>query len=424
PNALPNIIAGAIGDFQVAYSGGGLDDKFLSNSANFVDEFNSSDTFLTRTATDQRDQLPAQSGNTTDAAFRSLHRARRALDAAADAVESVVSATDTRLPELRALEGYTYIALADGFCSGIPFGSVDAATGQRTEGPPIPTLAVYDSAIARFDQALAVNPNFNLAKIGKGRALLAKGSFAAAGAAVMGVPTTFVYFIEHSDNTNREQNPIFNLNISNRRYTVSNVEGVNGLNYRSANDPRVPWRDQGRGGFLASVRLFENRLYDTFESEVPIADGVEARLIAAEAQLNAGDVAGWLATLNALRADVLNLMSVRYADYLGPGNKLDVSDVTATSLAPLADPGNLNARIDLTFRERAFWLFNTGRRFGDLRRLARITAPGYARATSSILPVGTYHKGGTYGNDVAWPIPFDEENNPNFDPSGCNVDQP
>ncbi|MGH7717768.1 MAG: tetratricopeptide repeat protein [Gemmatimonadaceae bacterium] len=420
PKALPNLVAGAISDFRVAYSGGGLDDEFLSNTANFTDEFRSSDTFPTRTATDMREQLPAQLGNTIDSAYFRHHRARRALNHAADAVEQVAGAGDVRIAELRALQGYTHIALAEGFCSGIRFSATDPSGQDRTDGPPVPTLAVFDAAVALFDEALGIDPDFHLAKIGKGRALLARGEFAAAAAAVAGVPTGFVYLIEHSDNSDAQQNPMFNLNISNERYTLSEREGTNGLNFRSANDPRVPWRDDLGGGFLASVPLFENRLYNDFSVGVPLADGLEARLIEAEALLNAGNAAGWLPALNALRANLITIMEARFADY---EEKLEESDVTATSLAPLADPGTLTARVDLMFRERAFWLFNTGRRLGDLRRLVRITAPGYARTPDSIFPAGTYHKGGTYGNDVAWPIPANEENNPNFSPSGCNVEQ-
>lgn len=421
PEGVPNLIFGALGDFQVAYSGGGLDDKFLSNTANFTDEMRSSDTFPTRTATDQRNQRPAAVGNTTDATYVSLHRARRSLINTARAVEEFFSATDTRIAELKALEGYTYVAFAEGFCSGIPFSDVDA-NGVRTDRPPIPTMAVFDSAIVRFNQALAIVPTNRLAAVGKGRAHLNKGEFAAAAAAVAAVPTTFVYKIEHSANTSREQNPIYNLNISNRRYTVSDLEGTNGEPFRSANDPRVPWRDQGRGGFLSSVRLFEIRTYDSFDSDVPLADGVQARLIEAEAALNANNPVLWLTILNNLRDSIPILMPLRYAQY---EQKLAASHVTRATLPPLVDPVTPAERVDLMFSERAFWLYVTGNRMGDMRRLVRPTSEGgYGRAQDTVFPTGTYHKGGTYSDDVAWPIPFDEENNPLYDPEGCDVDKP
>jgi hypothetical protein len=76
------------------------------------------------------------------------------------------------------------------------------------------------------------------------------------------------------------------------------------------------------------------------------------------------------------------------------------------------------------FRERAFWLFSTGHRLGDLRRLVR----QYGRTVNTTFPSGTFHKGGTYGPDTNFPLPQSEENNPNvtaakasgtIDPRGC-----
>jgi hypothetical protein len=31
-----------------------------------------------------------------------------------------------------------------------------------------------------------------------------------------------------------------------------------------------------------------------------------------------------------------------------------------------------------------------------------------------VFPAGNYFKGGLYGTDVNFPVPFDEQNNPNF----------
>ena len=68
---LPTLVAGALGDFQIAYSGSG-GDAFLSVASLLADELHSSDTFTTRTATDQRDQFPSVQGNTSDAAYNRL----------------------------------------------------------------------------------------------------------------------------------------------------------------------------------------------------------------------------------------------------------------------------------------------------------------------------------------------------------------
>jgi hypothetical protein len=85
-----------------------------------------------------------------------------------------------------------------------------------------------------------------------------------------------------------------------------------------------------------------------------------------------------------------------------------------TALAPLADPGTQRAREDLLFRERAFWLFSTGHRLPDLRRLIR----QYGRTQEQVFAVGTHpREPGPYGADVNFPVPQAEENNPNF--KGC-----
>jgi hypothetical protein len=83
-------------------------------------------------------------------------------------------------------------------------------------------------------------------------------------------------------------------------------------------------------------------------------------------------------------------------------------------LAPLAEPGSDTARVSLLFRERAFWLFLTGHRQGDLRRLVR----QYHRPQAAVYPVGTGTYGGTSRQAVDMPIPWKErERNPLF--TGC-----
>ena len=84
------------------------------------------------------------------------------------------------------------------------------------------------------------------------------------------------------------------------------------------------------------------------------------------------------------------------------------------SSTPFTDPGDATARTDLMFRERAFWMFGTGHRLGDLRRLIR----QYGRAAETIFPTGSYPKGGNYDTDVNIPLSADEANNPNF--IGCS----
>jgi hypothetical protein len=86
-----------------------------------------------------------------------------------------------------------------------------------------------------------------------------------------------------------------------------------------------------------------------------------------------------------------------------------------SGLAPLVDPGSDSGRVSLLFGERAYWLYLTGHRQGDLRRLIR----QYGRDQSTVYPIGIYFGPGVgiYGSDVTAPIPYTETPNPLF--HGC-----
>src|SRR5690606_22259257 len=122
-----------------------------------------------------------------------------------------------------------------------------------------------------------------------------------------------------------------------------------------------------------------------------IASGVEARLIEAEADLRANGTT-WLTILNDLRTD---------GTFTPPhGAEMDTvwhaGGGGVVGLQPLKDPAlhpqspsqsDIDMRIDLLFRERAYWLFLTGHRQGDLRRLIR---PPYIRDPETLYPSGPY----------------------------------
>jgi hypothetical protein len=144
--------------------------------------------------------------------------------------------------------------------------------------------------------------------------------------------------------------------------------------------------------------------YPVRSSVVTIADGVEARLIEAEAALNAGDAAGALTILNALRSNAALLSLRGYA---------------ANSLPPLTLQLTTAAQQDQLFKERAYWLYLTSHRLGDMRRLIR----QYGRPVNTVFPNGPYFKGGLYGTDVNVPVPFQEQNNPQYDKTACHQDQ-
>lgn len=99
-----------------------------------------------------------------------------------------------------------------------------------------------------------------------------------------------------------------------------------------------------------------------------------------------------------------------------------------SGLAPLADSGAAltgaaagAARIAELFHERAYWLFMTGHRQGDLRRLIRQYGSQYSqfRSQQQVYPTGLYTipSSGRFGSDVTAPIPTTEYANPNY--HGC-----
>lgn len=422
------IVAGAVGDFAVAYSGAG-GDAFLSTTALMSDEFYSSGTFTTRTATDRRNQRTPENGNTSDGAYVNLQQARRALMLAAARVAEhpEKGPSDPEFAELNALHGYTYVALGEAFCSSVPISNDENPFPE--DGPPRTSQQLFEESLPIFDAAGGTD----LANIGKARALMNLGDYAEAAALVTGVPTTYNYFIEHSSTDSRQNNPFFNLQ-SNGRYSLAHLEGGNatGVPFRGTSpdpdvngdtvqadpregedfvpvgqDPRVPWWEDPAGGFDDQFRLFVQLKYPFRSSNVPLASGIEARLIEAEAALASGG--NWLAILNALRDSVGTLMDAQIDNY---------SDwVPSPSLAPLTDPGTTADQVSLLFEERAFWLWGTGHRLGDLRRLIY----QYGRTEADAYPSGAYHKDGSHGSDVVFPVDFDETNNTLYDISQCDV---
>lgn len=402
--------AGAIGDFAVAHQGGAgggsFRDGYVTTSAYLGDEAYAAGTFPTRQEFSQRS---VDEDNTTlRDLYRRMQRARRSTEVTADLIRET-SANNRRIGEMLALASVMYNNFGEGFCSGVPVSQAPLG-GDITYGEPMTTQQIFERAITRADEALAAAPANDsarhLASIQKGRALLNLGRFADAAAAVSGVPTSYAFRMSHTLASDRAENGWFGANEWTRRLGVADRKGGpaapwapaagttttagEGLPYVSANDPRIPTKFV-TGAFDATVpftivlthwpqygiKLDRNAAF-------PVAGGIEARLIEAEAALQGGNAAQALTVLNTLRAAY-----------------------PALNLQPLT--GTVTR--DVLFRERAFWLYAQGRRLGDMRRLVR----QYGQPADQVFPAGTYYKGNAqYGNDVNLPIPQEEVNNPNF----------
>jgi len=328
---------------------------------------------------------------------------------------------------LYAVEGYADVMLADLFCSGVPLSTVDF-DGDFTYEPGSSTQEVYQHATALFDSALAMSADsdrvMNLARIGKGRALLATGDYAGAASAVSSVATGYQYLLSFdlsttqgpSNSTVPNQNFVFDDFDATGIYlplTMVNREGTNGLPFMSSGDPRSAWIDLGTNPYGRPESIPAKYSADG-TTPIVLASGIEARLIEAEAALAAGD-ASWLTRLNALRTDGTFDTQPDTINPAATDTLWHAGDGGVAGLAPLEDPESADARVDLVFSERAYWLFLTGHRQGDLRRLVR----EYTRQQSAVYPVGQYPGAhNVYGSDVNTPIPGDERvSNPRY--AGC-----
>ncbi len=396
---------GALGRLNSATSG---EESLFLLGGLFTDEWINGDSFIARQEIDQR--TITRENTFLTAANRALHRARLSAEQAVELLEQHnPSAPGWQVAEMYFVQGYAINLMAEHYCSGIIFSSV--VNGVEQYGSPITSAAAFDKALTLVDQGITlVTGNTaddtrvrNALRVLKGRILVNLNRHAEAATAVAGVPNTFAYTMLHA--ATATSNQIWAFNSLSRRYSMSVAEGINGMNFGSANDPRVPACQGGdatcralgvtlatRDDLLRPIIIATN--WSARESPVAITNGIEARMIEAEAQLKAGNAAAALATLNAARA-------------------------TVTGLAPLTDAGTPAARLDQLFRERAFWFFGRGYRTGDMRRLIR----QYGRAANTVFPTGAWHKGGNYGTDVNFPVPQAEDNNPNVPAGGACIDR-
>jgi hypothetical protein len=430
--SLPAVLAGAIGNFGVMYNGASTDVSQVSLSGMISDEYINTETFPTRIEIDQRRQQ-YQSNGSLSGEFYATMQARAAADFAADGYRKFLPA-DAGLAEALNLSALTYVLLAENYCGAVPI-SFETAPGVFEYGPALTTRQLLQRAVEKTDSALVVvggdtatSRNARVARIVKARALLNLDQPANAATAIRGttgVPTTFQYIYTHSEVTGRQNNGTWSLVQNSGRYGVANNEGVNGLPFRSEGDtvgaglrdPRVAnvRRPTNSGnGFDGATPMWWQLKYPLRASPSIIADGVEARLIEAEAAYRAGDYPGALAILNALRSDAALATARGYT----------------RAIAPLGPAVGAAAQENQIFKERAYWLYLTSHRLGDLRRLSRPTTAaatdvtGYGRGIETVFPTAAYHKAGTYGTDVSSPIPQAEDNNPQFVRNACNVGQP
>ncbi len=375
----------------------------------FTDELRSSDTFSQRNDDDQRNLA------TNDAVLTGIYdRVQQARGRARDAINALLKYDTSptgkqHTGEMYLAMGYIEMEMSEVFCNGIPF-------GETVNGAPVYTQPLMDAdgsklAMARLDTALSYltgtdqgTTNIkNAALITKARAMVDLGQYAQAAALVSGIPTSFQYNFNYSQTT--FDNEWWVMGPSVKRYNAGDSVDVagqilNAIPFAELGDPRVIVSHKGVGaGEDGHSDYYEVDNWGR-DDPVAVASGIDARLIEAEAKLQANDIAGMMTILNALRTSpqVIGVMKI-------------------PAMAALPTPADQASATDLFFREKALWQFGRGYRMDDLRRLVR----QYKRPQDQVFPSGPFVRNGTpsgnFGTQVAFPVPDYEMVNPNF--HGC-----
>jgi hypothetical protein len=407
--AADALYVGALGRWKLSINGGGNNTEALWNwEALFTDELRSADTFSQRNDADQRNL------QTFDAVLTPIYQAaQQARGRARDAINSLVafdqSATGKQhTGEMYLAMGYLEMIMSQAFCNGIPFGETVGGVPQYTV--PLTDADGFKLAISRLDTGMTyltgTDANTlsikNAILITRGRAQVSAGDFAGAAATVASVPTSYQYNWDYSITT--ADNEWWIMGASVKRYNPGDSTDIagpilNSIPFDRLNDPRVSVTNTGTKAEDNTSIYFNVNNWGR-DDPIPPLSGIDARLIEAEARLNANDIPGMMTILNTLRTSAQTIGIFKVA-----------------AMAALATPADQTSATNLFFREKALWQYQRGYRMDDLRRLVR----QYKRAQNTVFPSGNFTRNGAasgvFGSQVAFPVPDAEMANPNF--HGC-----
>ncbi|HWZ58842.1 MAG TPA: hypothetical protein VNW46_07655 [Gemmatimonadaceae bacterium] len=404
PSAIPFLRIGTLADFAIAFAGAADQannaHEGISNLGGlFTDELTAYDTFNNRTALNTR---LAVSGNLSlSGVFGNLglahNDARRVLGLYAKFAPGTSGQA-----EMYSIDAYIYILVAEHFCSGQPFSLLDIATGTVTNSAFLSTTQMLDTAVAEFALATTAATaagdatQLNLAALGTARAQLDLGNVTQAAAAATAVTPGFIYQIFESSNSLRQFNGIFFFNTGFQAFSVAQLKNGNGLAFALGGDPRIsgtlaanPVGSNGLGPF------YLNSKYPAASAAVTLADSTEAQLIIAEADIMGGGYAAGKAIEDRLRSHV------------------------GLGALPNVGGGGTQAEILQLLDERGFWMWVTGHRIGDWRRVVR----NYGFPIGSVFPTGT-HEFGSMQNIFSFPTSLTTNANPNYASGACDGSQP
>ncbi len=281
-----------------------------------------------------------------------------------------------------AYEGWSQLLLAESF-KELVFSTVNGETVEW--GDKITRVQALDSAIARFTQVITTAQAVGgasadsvryFALLGRARAYLDQAwaanptspDYAKARADAVVVPAAFVWNVTASAISSRRNNRVFQES----NPTVTQQSSSVGPYYRTLNDPRVRVQNMNRNSSGTNVPQWAQLKYAAVTSPIPVATGLEAQLIVAEAD-RLTNRANTLAIIAAFRT------AGGQAAYTG-----------ATAAADLAEIQDQ--------RRRALWL--TGTYYPDVIRYNIVLSP----AEGELTPWGQRY-GPAEGNKQLLPLP-------------------
>lgn len=384
PSNAALLVNGAVADFECAYG------SYVTATGLIGDELDDATQTAARYPYDQRTMISSSTTyQSSDCVGIGTYSPLQTARVSADNVRRLLTGwTDQQVTNRQSLlataaayEGYAELLLGEGFC-GTAFSTFNA-DGSVNYGGAITPAAAFDSAITRFSDAItaataagAGSQNIlYMAYDGRARAKLDKGDLAGAKADAALVPANFVLNMTASAISSRRYNRVWADNGQNG--TSYNQASSVSASFRSLNDPRVPVTHPNVPNATTGVPIWIQGKYTSSASPIPIASGVEAQLIIAEADL-ATNQSEALSIINTSRA--------------AGGEAALPAGTTAADLK--------SALIE----ERRRALFLQGTRLYDIIRFQLPLDP----AAGAKFPGG-----GTYGSQLCMPLPDVERfNNP------------
>ncbi|MEX2375045.1 MAG: RagB/SusD family nutrient uptake outer membrane protein [Dehalococcoidia bacterium] len=312
---------------------------------------------------------------------------------------------ESHLATLRAITGYTLVALGEGFCE------MSVPEEEGVPGPLLSPVQTLQKAELAFTQAIehaqasGNDDALYMALVGRARVRLDLGDYPGVIEDASLVPGDYLKVATRGSESGRR----FNSNYNNANSEIQNAHGTVTSLYHDLTidpdgrptqgdgvpDPRVNVEHRGVFGHNSVTPIWHHDKYTSRSSPVPIASYKEAQLFLAEAHVRQGDGDLALGIINARRTE------------------LELPVVTAAAV----DEDDEIEMMDLVIEERRRELFvEAGHRMNDMLRfegtpheIPWLGDPG------SIHPNGLDSVGGTYGDVTCFPLPTVERiGNPNI----------